>query len=359
MTHANAPLTPEGRRRLCERIDEGRPIAHVAAEGGVSRAMLSKWYGRWVELGPAGLEDRTSRPETMPTATADDIVDMVLQVRTEEKWGAARIAAFLAECGDGSIVVSPVTVHRILKRHGLSRIDDIDRPTGAKKRAVNRYEYDKPGGMVHVDVKKVGRIPKGGGWRIHGRGTEDALASKRKGAGTGRVGYTYLHSAVDDHSRLAYTEVHYDEKGTTAAAFWLRAALFFRKHGIMHIQRCLTDNGSAYRSKAWAEALETTRTKHKRTQPYTPRTNGKVERYNGIMANEWLYVRSYVSEEARTAALADFLNYYNHERPHSALGYKPPVSRVPLTDYRVQPQPASLAPADADEFEGQGTLFPY
>lgn len=355
-THPNAPLTPEGRRRLCERIDTGRPIAHVAAEGGISRATLSGWYKRWLLYGEEGLQDRSSRPESSPNSTPEDIVDMVLQIRVHEKWGPARISAFLAECGDG-IDVAPATVHRILVRHGLNKVKDMDRPTGEAKRPVNRYEWDNPGDMIHVDIKKVGRIPHGGGWAVHGQGNDEHRQSKRKASRTGRTGYAYLHSAVDDHSRLAYTEVLNDEKGETAAAFWLRAALFFEAHGIFTIHRCLTDNGSPYRSKAFAEALAATRTRHKRTQPYTPRTNGKVERYNQIMIAEWLYVRAYDSDDSRTEYLADFLNYYNHERPHSALGYKPPATRVPVTTHRVLPQSEGLPHVTAEHFNDEPTLF--
>lgn len=356
MTHKNSPLTPEGRRRLCERIDTGRPIAHVAAEGGVSRQALTGWYKRWLLYGEAGLMDRSSRPENSPNATPDDVVEMVLQIRRAEKWGAARTSAYLRDCGEG-IHVSPATVQRIFERHGLGRIKDMDRPTGDSKRPANRYEWEKPGDMIHVDIKKVGRIPHGGGWAIHGEGTDEHRASKRKAARTGRTGYAYLHSAVDDHSRLAYTEVLLDEKGVTAAEFWLRAALFYEKHGIFTIHRCLTDNGSPYRSKAFADALAATRTVHKRTQPYTPRTNGKVERYNQIMIAEWLYVRPYDSDDSRTEYLADFLNYYNHERPHSALGYKPPATRVTPTNYRVLPQSEGLPHITTDHFDTQASLF--
>lgn len=261
----------------------------------------------------------------------------ILEIRRAEKWGAARIAAHLASQGTD---VSAATVHRTLARHGLSRVRDIDPPTGEDARKVVRYEHELPGDLVHVDIKKVGRIPDGGGWAVHGRGSAAALASKRKGSGTGRVGNVYLHSAVDDHSRLAYTEVLADEKGATAAAFWLRAAQFFASYGITVIRRCLTDNGACYRSHAWADALGATHTTHKRTRPYTPKTNGKVERYNATMSREWLRRRPYGSEADRTAALADFLNYYNHERPHSALGYQPPVSRVPeATGRRIEPVP--------------------
>lgn len=333
--HANAPLTPEGRRRLCERVAAGRPIAHVAAEAGISRATLAKWYGRWVEFSEGGLVDQSSRPQRSPTAIGDDIVDAILELRRTEKWGNARIAAYLAEVG---IEVSASTVQRTLHRHDLSRVRDMDPPTGEAMRVV-RYEHAAAGDMLHVDIKKVGRIPKGGGWAVHERGTDAARASKRKGAGTGRVGYAYVHSAVDDYSRLAYSEVLDNEQAVTAVAFWQRAVPFFISYGITHIERCLTDNGSCYRSRAWSKALVATGTRHKRTRPYTPRTNGKVERYNGTLIHEWLRRRPYDSEADRTAALAEFLNYYNHQRPHSALGWQPPVSRTPAKGDFVLPEP--------------------
>lgn len=233
------------------------------------------------------------------------------------------------------VTVAPATVHRILVRRGLNRLRDLDPPTGEDLREVVRYEHECPGDMLHVDVKKLGRIPAGGGWRMHGHGTDAARASKRTGPDTGKVGYTYLHTAIDDHSRLAYTEALDDERAVTASAFWHRAVAFFAAHDITPIRRVLTDNGSCYRSRDWAAALAETGTKHKRTRPYTPRTNGKVERFNGTLAREWAYVRAYTSEHERRAALADFLNYYNHERPHSALGGRPPISRTSGSDYRV------------------------
>lgn len=199
---------------------------------------------------------------------------------------------------------------------------------------------------MHVDVKKLGKIPTGGGWRAHGRGSAAALASKRVGQGTGRIGYTYLHSAVDDHSRLAYTECLDDEKGPTAAQWWLRAATFYAMHGVTSIQRVLTDNGSCYRSRIWAEALSATGSRHKRTRPYRPATNGKVERFHRTMSNEWAYVREYRSEEERRAALVGFLNEYNHDRPHSALGQKPPSSRVPNREHRITPEDFQTAQSD-------------
>ncbi|MFF4821219.1 IS481 family transposase [Kitasatospora sp. NPDC001309] len=349
--HRNAPLTPEGRRRLCERVDSGRPIAHVAAEAGISRRCLAKWYARWCSTGEDGLLDRSSRPTTSPTRMAQNIADLVETLRRQTKHGPARLAADLKNLH--GITVAPATVHRVLVRRGLNRLRDLDPPTGENLRQVIRYEHDKPGDLIHVDIKKLGRIPDGGGWRMHGIGTDGARASKRTGPGTGKVGYTYLHSALDDHSRLAYTEALEDERATTAAAFWHRAVAFFAEHGIHPIDRVLTDNGSCYRSQLWTDALAVTGTKHKRTRPYTPRTNGKVERYNGTLAREWAYVRSYTSEYERRAALADFLNYYNHQRPHSALGGQSPISRTSGSDYRVTPgQP----PAPLEIFPQQLTF---
>lgn len=349
-SHPNSPLTFEGKRRLCERIDSGRPIAHVAAEAGVSRATLSKWYGRWRDEGEAGLVEKSSRPMRSPAAIGDDIVDAILELRRAEKWGNARIAAHLADAG---IEVSASTVQRTLKRHDLSRVRDMDPPTGEPMRVV-RYEHANAGDMLHVDIKKVGRIPKGGGWAVHERGTDAAKASKRKGAGTGKVGYAYVHSAVDDYSRLAYSEVLGNETAVTAVGFWRRAVPFFGSYGITRIHRCLTDNGSCYRSRKWSTALGESNTVHKRTRPYTPRTNGKVERYNGTLVREWLRRRPYDSEEDRTAALAEFLNYYNHERKHSALDWLPPVARTPAKGRFVIPEPIDEA---VEITEAQMSIF--
>ena len=344
--HPNAPLTPEGRRRLCERIDAGRPVAHVAAEAGISRRCLAKWYARWQAHGENGLLDLSSRPTTSPVRTPEEIADLVEALRRQTKHGPARLTSDLQRLH--GITLAPATVHRVLVRRGLNRLRDLDPPTGEQLREVIRYEHDRVGDMVHVDVKKLGRIPEGGGWRMHGVGSDAARASKRTGPGTGKVGYTYLHSALDDHSRLAYTEALEDEQAATAVAFWHRAVAFFAAHDITVIRRVLTDNGSCYRSHAWRDAVAATGTKHKRTRPYTPRTNGKVERYNGTLAQEWAYVRDYTSERERRAALADFLNYYNHERPHAALGGRPPISRTAGSDYRVSfdqpPEPLDTVP---------------
>lgn len=293
-----------------------------------------------------GLLAPSSRPATSPARTPEDIADLVEALRRRTKHGPARLAADLQRLH--GVTLAPATAHRILVRRGLNRLRDLDPPTGGQLREVIRYEHDRLGDLVHVDVKKLGRIPTGGSWRMHGVGTEPARASKRTGPGTGKAGYTYLHSALDDHSRLAYTEALDDEKAVTAVAFWHRAVAFFAAHGITPIRRRLTDNGACYRSTTWADALAATGTKHKRTRPYTPRTNGKVERYNGTLSREWAYVRDYTTERERRVALVEFVNYYNHERPHAALGGRPPISRTAGSDYRIvfdqPPEPLSDIP---------------
>lgn len=336
---------------MCVRVDSGRPIAHVAAEANISRRCLAKWYARWRQHGEAGLLDQSSRPGRSPLTTSDEVADLIEALRKQTKHGPVRIADALAR--HHGITIAPATVHRVLARRGLNRPRDLDPPTGERMRTVVRYEHDRAGDMVHVDVKKLGRIPVGGGWRMHGVGTDAARASKRAGPGTGRVGYLYLHSAVDDHSRLAYTEALDDEKADTAAGFWLRAVAFFAEHGIAPIHRVLTDNGSCYRSRAWATAVGNTGTKHKRTRPYTPRTNGKVERWHGTLAREWAYVRDYTSERERLEALADFLNFYNHQRPHAALGGQPPITRTSGSDFRIT---VDQPPEPADDYPVQLTL---
>ena len=323
MAHGNAPLTPEGRRRLCLRVDSGRPISHVAAEAGVGRNTLGKWYARWQEQGEAGLEDHSSRPWSSPSQTPGHIEDRVEQLRRERKLGPVQLAGLLVAEGIG---LHPSTVHRILKRRGISRLRDLDVSGADLREPIQRYEWARPGDMIHVDVKKLGRIPDGGGHRIHGRASAQHRAAERaKGKGP-RAGYVYLHSAVDDHSRLAYTEELIDEKGATAAGFWQRAIKFFRRHGIRKIRRVLTDNGSCYRSRIFNLALG--RTRHKFTRPYRPQTNGKVERFNRTLAREWAYTQAWTSNGQRMAALGVFLDRYNYHRPHTALGGKPPISRL-------------------------------
>ncbi|MCP2344504.1 IS481 family transposase [Nonomuraea roseoviolacea] len=311
MSHRNARLTIHGRRLLVERVLSGRPVAHVAAEMGISRPTAHKWIRRWREQGEAGLHDRPSRPHTTPHRTPAHMERQVCRLRTSRKLGPARIGPILG--------LATSTVHRILTRHRLHRLAWLDRPTG---QLIRRYERDRPGELVHVDVKKIGRIPDGGGWRIHGRDQRSHHPSRT-------VGYDYIHSAVDDHTRIAYSEIHPDEKATTCAAFLRRATTYFAGLGIPTIERVLTDNALAYRrSTTWRQALADIGATGKRTRAYRPQTNGKVERFNRTLLEEWAYIRPYASNDERTAALQDFLHTYNHHRCHTALGGRPPITRV-------------------------------
>ncbi|MCC0099359.1 IS481 family transposase [Streptomyces sp. NBC_00853] len=309
MSHRNARLTVFGRRLLVERVASGRPVAHVAAEMGISRATAHKWIRRWRAEGPAGLHDRSSRPRTTPHRTPADVEARVCDLRRARKLGPARIGPVLG--------LPASTVHRILTRHGLSRLSWLDRPTGT---VIRRYERDRPGELIHVDVKKLGRIPDGGGHRVLGREAGRPIRG---------MGFDYIHSAVDDHSRLAYSEIHADEKAATCADFLTRAAAFFQAHGIARIERVLTDNAWAYRKGlAWKAVLTELGASGKLTRAYRPQTNGKVERFNRTLLDEWAYLRPYTSNHERTEALTDFLHTYNHHRCHTALDGHPPISRV-------------------------------
>lgn len=310
MSHRNARLTVFGRQLLVERVCSGRPIAHVAAEMGISRATAHKWIRRWRAEGPAGLHDRPSRPRTTPHRTSAEVEARVCYLRQARKLGPARIGPILG--------LPASTVHRILTRHRLNRLAWIDRPTGA---VIRRYERERPGELIHIDVKKLGRIPDGGGHRTLGRRAGRVTRSQ--------MGFDYVHSAVDDHSRLAYSEIHPDEKVATCADFLTRAAAFFRSHGITRIERVLTDNAWAYRKGlAWKAVLADLGATGKLTRAYRPQTNGKVERFNRTLLEEWAYLRPYTSNDERTEALTDFLHTYNHHRCHTALDGHPPISRV-------------------------------
>ena len=304
--HANAKLAVAGRRLLVSRIEAGRPIAHVAHEMGVSRQTAQKWWRRWQTEGAPGLYDRSSRPHRSPTQVSLALERRVEVLRRREKLGPVRIAHRLG--------IAASTTYRVLCRLGLNRLAWMDRPTGT---VIRRYEHPHPGDLVHVDIKKLGRIPDGGGWRVHGRARRTRL----------RVGYAYVHSAVDDHSRLAYSEVLADERATTAAAFWNRAVRWFAEHGVA-VRRVLTDNGSCYRSRLFEATCATTGVQHRFTRPYRPQTNGKVERFNRTLLEEWAYLRVYRTEQSRTEALARWLHRYNHHRSHTAIGGLTPMSRV-------------------------------
>ena len=234
MLHRNAKLTPAGRRLLVDRIASGRPVAHVAAEMGVARQTAHRWWRRFVAEGESGLQDRSCRPRRSPRRTPRALERRIERLRRRQKLGAVRIGYRLG--------LAASTVYRVLCRLGLQRLSWLDRPTG---RVIRRYEHPHPGDLLHMDIKKLGRIPPGGGWRAHGRGRAGARQ---------RVGYTYIHSAVDDHSRLAYSEVLADERAVTVVAFWRRALAWFADRGVT-AQAVLTDNGSAYRSADFAPRL--------------------------------------------------------------------------------------------------------
>ncbi len=315
MPHRNARLTVYGRRLLISRVvDEGRPVAHVVKELGCSRATGHKWVARFRAEGDPGLHDRPSNAHRIPGKTSAGLESRICQLRRDRKLGPARIAPLVG--------LAASTVHAVLTRHGLHRLAWIDRPTG---QPVRRYERDHPGELLHVDVKKLGRLRDGGGWRVHGRDS-DIHRTHRTAP---RVGYDYVHAAIDDHTRLAYAEVHPDEKTDTCAGFLRRAATWFASVGITRIERVMTDNAMAYRrGRAWHTALADIGAQARYTKIYRPQTNGKAERFNRTLADEWAYIQPFTSSQDRTNALPAWLHTYNHHRGHTALGGQPPITRV-------------------------------
>ena len=329
MPHANAVLTEKGRLKLARCVvEDGWPLRRAAERFQVSVPTAKRWADRFRAEGEAGMVDRSSRPLRCPNRTRRPIERKIKHLRTKKQLGPAQIA--------GRLGMHPSTVHRVIQRLGLPRLALIDQATGEliRREKPRRYEHPVPGSLVHVDIKKLGNIPDGGGWKALGRGVGERNRSAhrdpsrpRKVHGRPNLGYSYLHNAVDDHSRLAYVEILPDEKAETAAAFWHRAVVWFAAQGIL-IDRVLTDNGSCYRSKKWAQAMLNTDCKHKRTRPRRPQTNGKVERFNRTLLKEWAYARPYKSERLRRQALPKWLHIYNHHRAHTALGGLPPASRV-------------------------------
>ena len=325
MGHRNARLNVHGRRLLVQRVRfEGWPVAHVAKAMGVSRQCAHRWVARFDAEGDPGLEDRSSRPHHTPTRTSPEIESKVVAARLELRVGPDRLSDHLG--------VPARTISRILRRHQIPYLFECDPLTGdvirSSKTTAIRYERDRPGDLIHIDVKKIGRIPDGGGWKAWGRTTTTASArGKRK-----RIGYDYVHSAVDDHSRLAYSEIHDDEKGNTTAAFLTRAAEFFHSYGIEHISEVMTDNHWSYiRAKAFARVIDTIGARHITIRPHCPWQNGKVERFNRTLQNEWAYQRIYTSNSERAEALQPWLHTYNHHRNHGSLGRRPPITRMSPT----------------------------
>ncbi|PRI15018.1 IS481 family transposase [Mycobacterium shigaense] len=316
VSHRNARTTFHGRLLMVQRYHQGWPKAHIAAAMGVSRKCVHTWIRRFEIDGQAGLVDRSCRPHTMPTRTPQGLENQIVAWRRRHRCGPEEIGIKLG--------VSTRTVSRVLRRRSVSYLRDCDPITGvpirASKASAVRYERERPGELVHVDVKKLGRIPDGGGWRAHGRSEEV------RGRG---IGYDYVHSMVDDHSRLAYSEILLDEKGPTCAGFLSRGAAYFAACGITRIEQVITDNHLSYRrSTAFAEAVEQLGASQLFIKPHCPWQNGKAERYNRTLQSEWACRRVFVSDAARAQALAPWLTVYNTQRRHSSLGGYPPISRL-------------------------------
>ena len=324
MTHANAPFTPTGRERLARLIvEDGWSCRRAAERFQCSPATAAKWAGRY--RAGLGMTDRSSRPHSSPNRTPSRIERRILALRFTRRWGPHRIAFHLH--------LSRSTVGRVLARFQMPLLQQLDQVTGLPVRRPRPVRYEKtwPGELVHVDIKKLGRIPDGGGWRAHGRGSSQdrAAAVIRDRAGRagarGSRGYRFLHHAIDDHTRLVYSEILDDERKETASGFWTRANTFFIAAGIS-VEAVMTDNGSCYRSRDFAAALGPI--KHRFTRPYRPQTNGKVERFNRTLTAEWAYAAPYASDDARAATYAGWLHAYNHHRPHTSLGGSTPAGRV-------------------------------
>ncbi len=324
MSHANARLNAHGRRLLVDRVRrQGWAVAHAAKAMGISRQCAHRWVARYDAEGEAGLADRSSRPHSSPRRTPAAVEAQVLAARASHRRGQDWLGPELG--------LPPRTVSRVLRRHHVPYLRHCDPLTGevirSSKTTAVRYERERPGELVHVDVKKIGRIPDGGGWKAHGRSMGSSWAKKKS-----RIGYDYVHSMVDDHSRLAYSEILPDEKGATCAAFILRAAEHFAGHGITTIERVITDNHFSYRrSTDVKNAMTVLGATHKFIRPHCPWQNGKVERFNRTLATEWAYRQVFNTNDDRAAALAPWLEQYNTHRRHTALGGLPPISRLSPT----------------------------
>jgi transposase InsO family protein len=315
--HRNAALSWNGRRQLAERVvEEGWTLSAAASAASVSVRCAAKWSKRYRAAGEAGLLDRSSAPRRVANRTSPERVSVITKLR-----GLRMTAAEIAE----TLQMPLSTVSGILTRTGMGRLGrlGLEQPV--------RYERSRPGELVHIDVKKLGRIQGGAGkrWRDDQRQHYNARVTDRAGIVRNTVGWEYVHIAVDDHSRLAYAEVLPDEKATTAAGFLRRAVAFYKRYGIT-VEQLLTDNGGAYRSALHALACRSLGIRHLRTRPYRPQTNGKAERFIRTLLAGWAYGAIYRTSHERTRALDGWLFHYNHQRRHSALSHQPPISRTNL-----------------------------
>jgi transposase InsO family protein len=323
MVHANAVLTPRARLRMAKLIvDEHWPTSVAAKMFMCSEPTARKWARRFREEGPAGMQDRSSRPHHSPTKTPPAVVRQIVRQRWRNRIGPVQIG--------GRLGVPASTVHAVLVRCRINRLSHIDRVTAEP---IRRYEHPHPGSMIHVDVTKFGNIPDGGGHRFLSRqqSKENARTTANRTGERGKkyrpkIGTAYLHTVIDDHSRVAYVEICTDEKTVTAIGVLQRAVAWFADRGVT-VERVLSDNGSCYRSYAWRDACAELNIKHKRTRPYRPQTNGKIERFHRTLADGWAYARFYESDNTRRDALPTWIHFYNHHRIHSAIS-GPPISRL-------------------------------
>lgn len=322
MSHANAALTPRHRLVVARLVvEDGHPISEVAARFQCSWPTVKRWVDRYL-TGDRQLLDRSSRPHTSPNKTPARVTKRLVSLRLRLREGPAQLAA--------RVGVAPSTAHQVLMRCRLNRLAHVDRATGEP---VRRYEHDHAGSLIHVDVKKLGNIPDGGGWRFVGRQqgarNRQATPDKPRSSSHGELmGHAYVHTVIDDHSRVAYAEVHDDETAPTAVGVLRRAVAWFAARGVT-VERVLSDNGSAYKSHLWRKVcVEELGIKVKKTRPYHPQTNGKIERFHKTLTDGWAYARCYTTETERRNALTGWLHHYNHHRPHSACNNKPPTTRL-------------------------------
>jgi transposase InsO family protein len=323
-THANAALTPRARLRLARLIvDHGWGVARAAERYDVSWKTANKWACRYRAEGAAGMVDRSSRPHRQPNRTPVPVVRKIVHLRWKKRLGPVEIGDRLG--------MASSTVHAVLVRCRINRLSHIDRVTGE---TIRRYEHERPGDLIHVDVKKLGNVPDGGGWRYLGRqqGNRNRQATRDRTGNKNvynqpKVGTAFVHTVVDDHSRVAYAEIHDDETKETAVAVLRNAVAWFADRGVV-VHRVLSDNGSCYRSFLWRDTCLELGITAKRTRPYRPQTNGKIERFHRTLAEGWAFKKFYSSESARRAALPAWIHEYNHHRPHTAIGKVSPITRL-------------------------------